>query len=157
MNFLRVVVCAAALVFVFGYAVLGQQQDDPPPTGTIMGAVSDTSGAPLAGASITISGVNGDDSASTDGQGHYVASGLDPGVYDVTISASGYKDFQKSNIAVSGGVEAQVDAQLEPEGDSPPPQKIDDHATPIGSRIQAQIAAGRIAADADPISGRLSE
>src|SRR5271157_5019186 len=127
MNFLRVVVCAAALVLVFGYAVLGQQ-DDPPATGTIMGAVSDTSGAPLAGASITISGLNGDDSASTDGQGHYVASGLNPGVYDVTISAPGYKDFQKSNIAVSGGVEAQVDAQLEPEGDSTPPQKIDDHA-----------------------------
>jgi len=121
MNFLRVVVCAAALFFSVGHAALGQQ-DDPPTTGTIKGAVTDTSGAPLAGATITISGINGDDSESTDGQGRYVAAGLDPGVYDVTVSAPGYKDFQKSNVAISGGVEAQVDAQLEPEGDSSPPQ-----------------------------------
>ena len=122
MVFLRVAVCAVALSLGIGSTVVAKQQEEPQDTGTIMGSVSTPSGAPIVGADVAISGLDGDQTFGTDDGGHYVASGLAPGVYDVTISADTFKSVQKRNVAVSGGSKVEVDAKLEE--DSAPPQQI---------------------------------
>jgi protocatechuate 3,4-dioxygenase beta subunit len=122
-RLVRVVVCSLALALAVGYLASAQQQEDPPTTGSIAGSVADPAGAPIAGAAITISGVSGDASAATDDRGQYLAAGLEPGLYDVTISAPSFKSIQERNVAVSAGGSARLDARLEPEDDSGSPQQ----------------------------------
>src|ERR1700736_463144 len=59
---------------------------------TLSGTVSDTSGASLAGAKVTIenlgTGISRD--TTTDKDGFYTAPNLLPGTYEITVSAAGF-------------------------------------------------------------------
>lgn len=64
-------------------------------TGSIVGTVTDASGAVVPGAKITITGPTGQViTASTNDQGGYTAGNLIPGVYKVRIEARGFKTVQ---------------------------------------------------------------
>lgn len=64
-------------------------------TGSIVGTVTDTSGAVVQGARVTITGPTGQIvSAVTNGQGGYSAGNLVPGMYKVRIEAKGFKTTQ---------------------------------------------------------------
>jgi len=80
----------------------------PPPSGIIMGKVTDTNSAPIAGAHVSAEGdtmmSSGD--AITDGDGNYVMSeGLATDTYNVTASAHGYQSQSTTNVNV---VEYQI-------------------------------------------------
>ena len=64
-------------------------------TGSIVGTVTDSTGAVVGGARITITGPTGQTIASTSSaQGGYSAGNLVPGVYKVRIEAKGFKTVQ---------------------------------------------------------------
>src|ERR1700693_491919 len=72
---------------------------------TLAGTVTDPSGAAIAGAKVSIAnratGVTRD--VTTDSAGLYSAPNLQPGVYDVTASASGFSTAKESNITLTIG------------------------------------------------------
>ena len=56
-------------------------------TGTILGTVTDGTGAALPGATVTVKRIETDGTRglATDGQGRYRADALEPGTYEVTV------------------------------------------------------------------------
>jgi hypothetical protein len=76
------------------------------PHGTIGGTVTDGS-APLANATVTA----GDQTATTDGQGHYSLS-VEPGTYDVSASKFGYTSKTVTGVTVADGQSVTEDFAL---------------------------------------------
>jgi hypothetical protein len=86
----------------------------PPPSGIIMGAVTDTSSKPIANALVTAEGSAGSGEDYTDENGNYViSSGLGTGIYAVNASALGYSSEQIADVSVTvDQVTSDVDFQL---------------------------------------------
>jgi hypothetical protein len=69
-------------------------------TGGLNGVVVDSTGAVVAGATVTLSGPQGKRVITTDDQGHYSAAGLVPGFYDVTVEKTGFKKVKSTHDEV---------------------------------------------------------
>lgn len=84
--------------------------------GTILGTVTDTSGAVVSGASVVIHNVNtGQDRATvTSDDGSYNVPELPIGTYTVTISRNGFQSFVTTEVAVDVASQRRVDAALKP-------------------------------------------
>jgi len=82
--------------------------------GSIVGTVTDPSGAVVAGATITITniGTNIAVKTTTDAAGDYVATPLEVGKYSVTIEATGFKRSVRPDIQVNVQDRVRVDARL---------------------------------------------
>ncbi|MBM3785340.1 MAG: TonB-dependent receptor [Acidobacteria bacterium] len=84
-------------------------------TGTLVGTVSDSTGAVLAGAKVTV--VNIDTAfvteSPTNSEGGYYAPYLAPGSYRITIEAAGFKRHVREGIQIRSGEIPRVDVQLE--------------------------------------------
>ncbi len=82
--------------------------------GNISGDVTDSTGAQVANASITI--INTDTGISRDtranGQGEYLVQFLQPGHYEVIVSAPGFSKVDRKNLVVNVGQILTVDAAL---------------------------------------------
>lgn len=73
-------------------------------TGGLNGTVTDSSGAVVSGATVTITGPQGTRMAKTDTSGHYAFVGLIPGYYDAAVEVSGFKKVKSThNEVVVGG------------------------------------------------------
>jgi outer membrane receptor protein involved in Fe transport len=74
-------------------------------TGSIFGAVHDTSGAILPGATITLTGANVAGSRTTTGdrRGQYQFTSLPPGVYDLELKLSGFAIIKRTGVRVLVG------------------------------------------------------
>src|SRR5215472_9794599 len=101
----------AVLLLFLGFAVRrGAAQE-----ATIVGTVTDPSGAAVPNASITI--VNGDTgqqrTLKTNGEGQYVAAQLHIGHYIVRALATGFKLGERKDIALQVGDRTRVDFSLE--------------------------------------------
>lgn len=83
--------------------------------GTILGAVSDPSGAVVPDATVTITNVatNVKFTTKTNNVGFYAAPALPVGLYMVTAEQTGFKKAVRSGIALQVDQQAQVDLQLE--------------------------------------------
>ncbi len=84
--------------------------------GTIVGNVTDSSGAVVAGGAVQVTNVQTAISteAKTDPSGFYRAFHLQPGTYTVTVTAAGFKKTVLENIPVNVNNTTRVDAQLKP-------------------------------------------
>jgi outer membrane receptor protein involved in Fe transport len=83
-------------------------------SGTILGTVSDSSGAPLPGVKITITNVQQNDSKeyTTDESGSYNAPFLIPGTYRVTAEKAGFKRAASADVILNVDDKARVDITL---------------------------------------------
>ncbi|HKF48876.1 MAG TPA: TonB-dependent receptor [Terracidiphilus sp.] len=101
-----VTLCLFALV----PAVHGQTAVD----GAIGGNVQDTTGALISNATVVVhnSATNAEQTATTDDSGYYRVIHLAPGLYNVTVSASGFEAFRVVNVTVQVGSLTDVDAKL---------------------------------------------
>ena len=101
----------AALVVLLATALVAQTF-----RGTILGTVTDASGAVISGASVKIHNVNtGQDRATqTSADGSYTVSELQVGTYTVTVSQSGFQTSVTSSVTVDVAVERRVDVALKP-------------------------------------------
>ncbi len=82
-----------------------------PPSGTIAGTVTDTSGHALAG--VEISTTIGEHTAITDDRGQYRLEAIPVGVYGVMGVLAGYDSMAEFNVEVSEGMDTNVDLQLD--------------------------------------------
>jgi len=84
--------------------------------GTLLGTVSDASGAVVAGAQVTIKDIATDVSrvVPTNGNGSYSAANLLPGTYTITISAAGFATEVQSGIDVTVGSQILINVKLKP-------------------------------------------
>ncbi len=82
--------------------------------GTILGTVTDASGAVVAGASISVKNVNTglERTTQTSADGSYSVPELPLGTYTVTVSQSGFQTSATTNVVVDVATDRRVDVQL---------------------------------------------
>jgi hypothetical protein len=82
--------------------------------GTILGTVTDPTGAVVANAKVTVrsEGTNFTREATTDASGNFTAPDLAPGTYSVTFEASGFKRAVYSGLTLRVDQKLRVDAAL---------------------------------------------
>lgn len=118
MKAMKAVVCVlAVLAFCFlGISVANGQENTQPTskTGTILGTVSDSSGAAIPGATVTVTDEKSvAQTAGTDEKGEFRVVGLAAGIYKVSIVAQGFKLFEVASVVLAPGQTARADANLE--------------------------------------------
>src|SRR5271165_2139719 len=82
--------------------------------GTITGSVTDSTGAVVSGAAITVKNVgNGATyTASSSDAGNYTVSQLPIGTYEVRVKQTGFKEFVSTGVEVHTSTNTEVNAQL---------------------------------------------
>ncbi len=108
---MRLRMILAALVVLAATALVAQTF-----RGTILGTVTDTSGAVISGASVKVHNENTgqDRTTQTSADGSYTVSELQIGIYTVTVSQNGFQTSVTSTVAVDVAVERRVDVALKP-------------------------------------------
>src|SRR3954453_12239133 len=111
MRSLRISLYFAVLVMLTGrlFAQAGA-------TGTILGTVTDTSGAIVSNAKVTVTNTatNTDFRTVTGSAGDFNAPSLNPGPYKVTVEAAGFQKFLTTGIVLTVNQRVRVDALLKP-------------------------------------------
>ena len=84
--------------------------------GTILGTVTDVTGATVAGAKVTVHNVGTglERTTQTSADGSYTVPELPIGTYTVTITQTGFQTSVTSSVAVDVATEKRVDAALKP-------------------------------------------
>src|SRR5271168_4378291 len=110
-KIMRLRMILAALVVLTATALIAQTF-----RGTILGTVTDASGAVISGATVKVHNANTglDRTAQTNADGSYTVSELQIGTYTVTISQSGFQTSVTNSVAVDVAGERRVDIALKP-------------------------------------------
>ncbi|HSY90748.1 MAG TPA: carboxypeptidase regulatory-like domain-containing protein [Candidatus Binatus sp.] len=84
-------------------------------TGSITGTVKDASGAAVAGAKVVVTSPERGITRNTtsNSAGDYNESALQPGKYDVIVTATGFKKYEAKGVTLDVGEKARVDVPLE--------------------------------------------
>jgi len=84
--------------------------------GSILGTVTDTSGAVLPGATVKVknTGTGLERTTQTTAEGNYTISELPIGAYSVTVSQAGFQTSVTNNVPVDVSTERRVDISLKP-------------------------------------------
>jgi len=103
----------ATLIFL--YAVLAIQGSAQVNTASLTGQVTDSNGAAIANASVTVKNkaTAAEKSATTDSSGYYTFASLPVGVYSVTIELQGFKRAVHEAINLEIGQKARLDTLME--------------------------------------------
>jgi hypothetical protein len=103
----------SALVLLFASASILSAQTAG--TATLVGTVTDTSGAIVVGAKVSVTNINTSFVAEsmTTAEGGYYAPYLAPGPYRLSVEAAGFKRFRSDGIQVRTGETPRIDVQLE--------------------------------------------
>ena len=110
MRFVRLAVCCVFLL-IPAFPAHAQVQ-----TGSIVGAVTDGSGAMLPGVTIKLTGerlIGGAQTATSDANGTYRFDRLPPGDYVVKFELQGFRGVERTAIRVNAAFVATVNAKLE--------------------------------------------
>src|SRR5215813_1745019 len=107
---LRMFIATATLLLISSSPALGQAV-----TGSIVGSVTDASGAAIAGAKVTITETSTGvaRATTTNAEGGYVLPYLSPGAYKVEIEKAGFKKSALNEVQLATGQAARVNATLE--------------------------------------------
>lgn len=83
--------------------------------GTITGTVTDSTGAVVSGATVTVKNVGtaAEYTAKTSDAGNYTVSQLPIGVYEVRVKQTGFKEFAATDVEVHTSTNTEVNAKLE--------------------------------------------
>jgi hypothetical protein len=110
--------------------------------GTITGSVTDSSGAaiPRAAAKITNQATGIDRQIQTDEAGFYLFANVLPAVYEISVTAPGFKQFQVSNVALQVKAGLRVDARLEA-GQIAETVRVEGARAPLLETVSARVGA----------------
>jgi len=103
--------CLALMVIVlFACGAFAQSTTD----GAIGGAATDSSGAAVPNASVTVknNGTNAEETVTTDDTGYFRVGKLQPGSYTVSITAQGFAPFTVQQVIVQVGSVTDIPARL---------------------------------------------
>src|SRR5229473_2376173 len=110
---MRIVRRVTAVLFCVLFTVTAHAQVQ---TGSVAGAVTDSSNAILPGVNVSLSGeklIGGVQSAVTDATGAFRFDRLPPGTYNVKFELQGFKTVERTEIHVDAAFVASVNAKLE--------------------------------------------
>src|SRR5215813_13660973 len=109
-HVLALCVVCALLVFFFAPKVRGQAA-----YGTIIGTVTDPTGAAVADAKVTVTDMEKGVSQeiTTNSTGYYTANNLIPGNYKVSVEAKGFKAYVQQNLPVIVGSSTTLNVTLQ--------------------------------------------
>ncbi|MBS1826615.1 MAG: TonB-dependent receptor [Acidobacteria bacterium] len=82
---------------------------------TVSGVVTDATGAAISGAQVTVveTSTNVRTSSVSESNGHYTIPFLLPGNYNLKVTATGFKEFQRNGWRLSAGENPVIDAPLQ--------------------------------------------
>jgi len=82
--------------------------------GQFSGTVTDPSGAAIAGAKVTAtnSATNYSQTTSSNSSGAFTIKELSPGLYNLTVTAGGFRDFSNKGVTINAGNITHVDARM---------------------------------------------
>src|SRR5436305_14809090 len=100
----------SALILLFTLAIIGQTNK-----GGISGTVSDTNGAVVPGAKVTITNEATKQSVvlTTSDSGTYVANNLDPALYSVLVEAPNFKKSLVRSVKVDTATSSTVNVSVQ--------------------------------------------
>ena len=126
-----VIVCAAALVWSVDGSAAAQAV-----RATVLGTITDPSGAVLPGATVDVTNTETDIVQTTvaDSQGRYIVTNVLPAAYNVRASLSGFQTVIREGIRLAVGTQAVVDFTLKPS----PVADATKPAMPSGPRTSSQ-------------------
>jgi carboxypeptidase family protein len=104
-----------ALALVVAALVLASPAFSQSSMGRILGGVRDQSDASIVGAAVVITDVERGISRNlvTDGDGEYIAPDIEPGKYTITVTSSGFKRFERTNVQVEVATDVRIDVVLQ--------------------------------------------
>lgn len=113
-KFLRF--CFASLLVLAVCALSAMAQSTT--TGAINGTVSNPNKEVVVGATVTAknNGTNKEGTATTDDNGGFKVVNLDPGIYTVTVNASGFAPYTNEGVTVEVGRSTALNAELSLKG-----------------------------------------
>jgi hypothetical protein len=119
-GFMRIRYSSLALafaIFLFSCSLLNGQAV----SGTILGTVTDATGAAVAKAQVTIllTGQSAVHTSITNESGNFTEPDLPSGTYTVTVAAPGFKTETRENIVLLTNTTARVDVNLATAADRP--------------------------------------
>ncbi len=97
-----------ALVLAFAGVAAAQETT----SGSIAGVVTDSQGAAVPGATVTLSSAQGSKTLVTDSQGRFFAPFLTPGVHGVKVELTGFSPVERKNIQVRLGQRLDLEFSL---------------------------------------------
>src|SRR5258708_34139835 len=105
---------AAASLLIISAALPAMAQNAA--LGNIAGTVRDTAGAVIPNATVVVKNVDTGASRTltTDSEGHYAATFLQPGQYEVILGGGGFSTLDRKNVGVTVGSTISVAAALSP-------------------------------------------
>src|SRR5579862_2663275 len=109
-------VCRSGFILALAVAAVSTLLSAQTYQGRILGSVSDSSGAIISGAKVTITNTATGISRSltTNGAGDYSAPNLEPGPYSVTAEAPSFKRTQRTGLQLEVAKDIRVDIKLDP-------------------------------------------
>src|SRR5215213_8065210 len=101
---------AGLMVFALTAAGLAQSTT----TGSIGGVVTNPNKEVVPGAAITAknAGTNKEETATTDDSGRFKVANLQPGIYSLTVNATGFSQITQENVVVEVGRETSLEVAL---------------------------------------------
>src|SRR5271156_6486321 len=104
-----------ALMIVLAVLVLSGPLFAQSSLSQLLGAVTDPSGGVVVGATVEITDVQRGvtRSLTSDGAGEYLAPNLEPGVYRIVVTKSGFKRFERTNLQLEVGTDVRIDVVLQ--------------------------------------------
>jgi hypothetical protein len=97
-------------VMMFSSSLWGQAV-----SGTLLGTVTDPTGAVVSGAKVTLvlTGQSTEHTSFTNASGDFTMPNLPPGIYKVTVAATGFKTETRENIELATNTTVRVDVNLQ--------------------------------------------
>jgi len=110
LQWILMMVAAVLCAFSSPHAALGQATN----TGTVVGTVTDQSGAVIAGASVTVTNTSEGIilKAVSNNDGSFTLTTVPPGTYDVTATKAGFSVARAESVTVNLGGQATVNLKL---------------------------------------------
>lgn len=133
MNYFLKRLAGLAVIILFVCGVSFAQVD----TGTVGGTVTDSTGAVVAGATVTLRSLQTDVRRTVDSaaNGTYTATGLSTGTYEVTVNAAGFQPYT-TKVEVTVGGHATVDATLSVSSATTSVEVIGEGGTQVNTQTQ---------------------
>ncbi len=98
------------ILLLISFPTSAQQQGSI--TGGLNGEITDSTGAVLPEATVTLAGPQGTKTLTTDNLGRFNATGLTPGYYDVTVEKQGFRKMQSKHNEVVVNSSSTLNLQM---------------------------------------------
>ena len=147
---------SSLLAMVFVFAALATQVNAQVRFGTVVGTVTDSSGASLAAATVKITNLGTNESrvTQTTSAGTYSFPNLNAGLYRVELEIAGFKRFTQDKVEVQVDVTTRVDPTMQV-GNVTESVLVTSEAPPLQTdNASLGTVIGQVEVESIPLSGR---